>query len=102
MRGSVNFFRYVNKSFWDLLISIILSELRLVDPKTRLSLGEKINSLQRLVLRIECPEKRSGLNSVLCKLKDASAIGSHTLRADAVEDIERIWGHDVYDRAVLI
>jgi glycosyltransferase involved in cell wall biosynthesis len=102
MRGSVNFFRYVNKSFWDLLISIILSELRLVDPKTRLSLGEKINSLQRLVLRIECPEKRSGLNSVLCKLKDASATDSHTLRADAVEDIERIWGHDVYDRAVLI
>ena len=102
MRGSVNFFRYVNKSFWDLLISIILSELRLVDPKTRLSLGEKINSLQRLVLRIECPEKRSGLNSVLCKLKDASATDSHTLRADAVEDIERIWRHDVYDRAVLI
>ena len=74
----------------------------MVDPKTRLSLGGKINSLQRLVLRIECPEKRSSLDTVLCKLKEASATDSDTLRADAVEDIERIWGHDVYDRAVLI
>ena len=76
MKGSVKFFRYVNKSFWDLLISIILSELKMVDPKTRLSMGDKINSLQRLVLRIECPEKRSGLHTVLCKLKEASVTDS--------------------------
>ena len=101
MRGSVNFFRYVNKSFWDLLISIILSELRLVDPKTRLSLGEKINSLQRLVSLIDCHEKRSSLDSVVYKLKEASVIDSHTLRVDAVEDVESNWEQDIYDRAVL-
>ena len=97
----MEFFRYVNKSFWDLLISIILSELKMIDPKTRLSLGEKINLLQRLVLCVECPEKRSGLDRVLCKLKEASVTDCHALRADIVEDIERHWKQDVYDRAVL-
>ena len=100
-KGSVTFFRYVNKSFWDLLISIILSELKMIDPKTRISMKDKIKFLEHLLGCVECPKKRFRLGVVISKLKEASVTNSNAIRAEAAAAIEKDWVPDVYDRAVL-